>query len=125
MIIFKIAKKLISGVVLLLGIGIVALIAIGLGSYFWHPNAPPSMEDAPWTVHTSSRLYYTTDLTSHNGAPAISNYWYSDGGRWRFVSDKKPRIAYETSTDKLIDGKWCLVFESKLYGNVTIVRRTK
>lgn len=125
MIIFKIIKRIISGVMLVIGIGFVVLLLVGIVGFFWHPNEPPSMQDAPWVVQTSSRTYYAKELTAYNKSPAISNYWYSDGGKWYFVSETRTKKAVETPTDKLVNGKWCLVFDKKLYPEVNIYRRVK
>ncbi len=119
----KIVGKIVGLIALTL---IAATLIVGVISYFYHPNDPPSIADAPWAASTSSRLYYAKNLSSFEGAPAIANYWYSDGGKWKFVSDTvKPPGGRETPTDKFITGKWCLVFDKKIYGNVSIIRRTK
>jgi hypothetical protein len=119
-------KKIGKWIGLILLIAVVAIIVVGVVGYFYHPNDPPSVQEAPWAAQTRSRTYYAKDLSSYQGIPAISNYWYSDGGKWKFVSDKvKPPGGMETPTDKYIAGKWCLVFAKKIYGNVPIIRRTK
>ncbi len=124
MIIFSAIKKIILGGILVVGIAVVVLIVVGVIGYFYHPNDPPSVQDAPWAVRTSSRVYYAKEITSVNGVPAITNYWYSDGGQWYFVGDVKPKNMVETPTAKLVDGKWSLIFDKKLYPEVAIIRRS-
>ncbi len=106
MIVFKVIKKIIAGVLLFVGIAFLTLLIVGVASYFWHPNDPPSVQDAPWVVQTSSRVYYAKEINTVKGSPAIRVYWTSDGGGW-----KKQKTE--------------LVFDKKLYGQVAIVRRTK
>ncbi len=106
MIIFKIIKKIISGVMLAVGIGVLALIALGVLNYFWHPNDPPSIQDAPWIVQTTSRTYYAQEITSINGTPAIKHFWVSDGGWFKEYKDIQ-------------------VFDKRLYGTVKVIRRAK
>ncbi len=112
MILIKIIKKIILGVFLIVGIALLALLFAGIVGYFYHPGDPPSLKDAPWMIQVStqskdlisSHTFYAKDITSYKGTPAIANYYYSDGSRWLKVSDKVPKKAVETPTNKIING---------------------
>ncbi len=103
----KMIRKLVSIMSFLLLVGVVAFLIVGIVGYLWHPGEPPSIQDAPWMVQTSSRTYYAKEVTSLNGNPAIRHFWISDGGSWR---ENKKDIK---------------VFDKRLYGNVAIIRRVK
>ncbi len=104
MIIFKAIRAIVSGIMLFVGIIFIALIIIGVVSYFYHPNEPPNVQEAPWAIQTSSRVYYAKEITNAKGNLAIRDYWISDGGGWK---------EYKTE----------IVFDKRLYGQINIIRR--
>lgn len=103
MIVLKIIKKIIGTCILLAFVGFIAFSAV---LYFSKPEKPPSVEDAPWLVQTSSRYYIGKSLSSKNGAPVLRDYYVFDGKHY-----------------KLVEGT--IAFPESVYGKVVVVKRGK
>lgn len=93
----------------LFGVGLFILI-FGfsyIGSCYFKATRPPPINDAPWVVQTSSRVFFTQNYSTVNGTPTIKGYWMQDEHGYYHYSDK------------------VVVFPPKLYGNVAVIRRTE
>jgi hypothetical protein len=85
---------------------IVFLLIVGAVAYFINAKNPPSVQEAPWLIQTSSRIYYASEFSVQNGIQAIRGFWYSNGGRWIFNSG-------------------IMTFPQDIFGPISIIRRTQ
>jgi hypothetical protein len=99
----KLIKRIIT---LVVAVAFVFLLITGIIAYFIKSKEPPSIQDAPWAIQTSSRMFYASNFTVQQGVQEIKGYWYSDGGRWIYESGIKP-------------------FPADLYPHIDVIRRTK
>ncbi len=82
---------------------------------------PPSVQDAPWMIQTTTLTYYAKEFAVVKGSPAITDYWYKEDKWYTHVDGrKKPKVA----TPDIVEyqGKWWLVF---LLEKPIIVRRAQ
>lgn len=70
------------------------------------PDLPPTVQQAPWTVQTSSRVYYAKDFSVQAGQPAIRDFWTFDGKHYRFTKGVMP-------------------FPQSLFGDVKVYQRAQ
>lgn len=80
---------------------------LGIPAYFLNSTSSdnaPSVEEAPWAVQTSSRVYYGESISEIGENPAITNYWISDGKNYTYHEDT-------------------FVFEKESWGEVRIIKR--
>lgn len=100
----KVVRYIIRGVLIL---AVVFILVTGLIAYFVKSKEPPAVQDAPWLINTSSRVYYARELSIlPDGNPKIKGYWELDNGRYRYY-------------DSIFD------FPRELFGSVDIIRRPK
>lgn len=90
----------------IIGILTILFIVAGLISFFFRPNEPPKLDDAPWVIQTfsqdahkiPSRYYYLEDLQIVDGhAVSIGYYWTYDGDVYHKHKDEiKINLEYAT-----------------------------
>lgn len=92
-------------------IGVFGFVLLVVGSYIgtcaFKQRNPPSINEAPWAIQTSSRGYYAKIYSVENGVPTITDYWLLD--------DKGHYIHVKGS----------MAFLPRLFGQVAVIRRTK